>query len=159
MTEYFAGHEADPSDLIREAFEQVAEHEMKEMPFLHPDVKVGTYAFQVFEGQWVGAVLTPWMLSVFILPGPGQEWPVRKVGAKMGVTLPRKDMPFIVSEIDGVGQYLSSSLMSPLNRKKSAAELAEVAKACIDELLLSHEDGNNAPVQKERRRFLLRQID
>ncbi|MGL4666367.1 MAG: [NiFe]-hydrogenase assembly chaperone HybE [Saezia sp.] len=159
MTQYLLGHATDPSESICKAFEKIAENEMKDMPFLHPDVKVGAYSFQIFEDQWIGAVLTPWMLSVFILPGSDQEWPARKVGAKMGVALPRKSMSFIVSELEGLGQYLSSSLMSPLNRKKSGQELVAIAKACIDELLLTHENGKGAPEQKERRRFMLRQVD
>lgn len=159
MTEYFSGHESDPSETIRQAFEKIAETEMKDMPFLHPDVKVGVYSFQLFENQWVGVVLTPWMLSAFIVPGPDQEWPVRVIGEKIGVALPRKNMPFIVSEVEGVGQYLSSSLMSPLSRKKSSSELVEIAKACMDELLLVHENGEDAPERKERRRFMLRQVD
>lgn len=159
MIEYFSGCQIDPSEQIQQAFQKISENEMKGMPFLHPDVEVGAYAFQLFEGQWIGAVLTPWMLSVFILPGPNQEWPLRTVGEKIGVSLPQKNLPFIVSQVEGVGQYLACSLMSPLDRKKSANHLIEIAKACIDELLLEVEQDEDSKINKDRRKFFMRKID
>lgn len=154
MTAYISGHEQDPSDKLKKAFEGVAE-QMKDLPFLHPHVKIQTLSFQVYEGQWVGAVLTPWMLSICILPGPGQEWPWRKVSTKIGVSFPRKDLPFIASEIDGVGQYLSCSLMSPLRLDQNPVMLAELAKESVAELL--KETDTDEPAQKSRRMFILRQ--
>ena len=34
--------------------------------------------FVLFEDQWIGTVLTPWMMSVVILPGPQQQWEPRE---------------------------------------------------------------------------------
>ncbi|BDY97461.1 hypothetical protein MUTS15_61180 [Escherichia coli] len=39
--------------------------------------------FTLFEGQWTGCVITPWMLSAVIFPGPDQLWPLRKVSEKL----------------------------------------------------------------------------
>lgn len=44
--------------------------------------------FTLFEGQWTGCVITPWMLSAVIFPGPDQLWPLRKVSEKIGLQLP-----------------------------------------------------------------------
>jgi [NiFe] hydrogenase assembly HybE family chaperone len=70
--------------------------------------------FTLFEGQWIGCVLTPWMLSLAIFPGPEQCLADAKSGEKIGLQLPFGEMMFTVGELDGISQYCACSLMSPL---------------------------------------------
>lgn len=58
--------------------------------------------------------MTPWMLSLLILPGPGEVWQERKVTTKVGLKLSGGDYAFTVGEHAELGQYLSCSLLSPL---------------------------------------------
>ena len=62
-------------------------------------------------------VLTPWMMSVVILPGPQQQWEPRELGDKLTVQLPYKALTFTVSSLENVPQYLSCSLHSPTRPK------------------------------------------
>lgn len=159
MTSKILGYEEDPSTLLKETFQKIVEQDMKDLPFLHPGVEVDTYGFQIFENQWVGALLTPWMLSILILPGPGQVWPVRKVSDKLGVTFPRGDATFMVGHIDAIGQYLSCSLMSPLDKKIGQFALSEMANQSVRELLTppGEEIDPDAPESLKRRRIFLKQ--
>ena len=75
------------------------------------------------------------MLSAVIFPGPDQLWPLRKVSEKIGLQLPYGTMTFTVGELDGVSQYLSCSLMSPLSHSMSIEEGQRLTDDCARMLL------------------------
>lgn len=87
-------------------------------------------------------------------PGPDQIWPVRKVSEKIGLRLPYGEMTFTVGELDGVSQYLSCSLMSPLSHSMSAQEGVRLTDDCARILLSLPVSDPNAP-QLNRRALLL----
>ncbi len=87
-------------------------------------------------------------------PGPDQIWPVRKVSEKIGLRLPYGEMTFTVGELEGVSQYLSCSLMSPLSHSMSAQEGVRLADDCARMLLSLPVSNPNAP-QLNRRALLL----
>lgn len=69
------------------------------------------------------------------LPRPDQLWPLRKVSEKIGLQLPYGTMTFTVGELDGVSQYLSCSLMSPLSHSMSIEEGQRLTDDCARMLL------------------------
>ncbi|MFV8766777.1 hydrogenase-2 assembly chaperone, partial [Yersinia enterocolitica] len=115
MFDVIAGHEQNPAALLEQVFGQVAADEMRGLPFYRDHIPLRACGFQLFEQQWIGALLTPWMLSLVVLPGPQQSWQCRAVGERLMLALPCGGISFTVSEIAGCGQYLSRSLMSPLD--------------------------------------------
>lgn len=154
MSEEFLGFQTPPKAQIQTAFEEIAQRSMHDLAFLHPNMPVYVSDFTLFEGQWTGCVITPWMLSALILPGPEQLWPPRKVSEKLGLRLPYGTMTFTVGELDGVSQYLSCSLMSPLNHSMSAEEGVRLADDCARMLLSLPVSNPDAP-QLNRRALLL----
>lgn len=85
MSEEISGFQTAPKAQVQAAFEAIAQRSMHDLSFLHPDMPVYVSDFTLFEGQWTGCVITPWMLSALIFPGPDQLWPVRKVSEKLGI--------------------------------------------------------------------------
>lgn len=83
MTEEIAGFQTSPKAQVQAAFEEIARRSMHDLSFLHPSMPVYVSDFTLFEGQWTGGVITPWMLSAVIFPGPDQLWPLRKVSEKL----------------------------------------------------------------------------
>lgn len=154
MSEEFVGFQTAPKMQIQAAFEEVARRSMHDLSFLHPNMPVYVSGFTLFEGQWTGCVITPWMLSALIFPGPDQIWPVRKVSEKVGLRLPYGEMTFTVGELDGVSQYFSCSLMSPLSHSMSAQEGVRLTDDCARMLLSLPVSDPNAP-QLNRRALLL----
>ncbi|WP_437890563.1 hydrogenase-2 assembly chaperone [Phytobacter sp. V91] len=125
------GFAASPQPLVQAAFAKIAQERMQDLPFLHPLMPVFVPPFTLFEGQWTGCVLTPWMLSLVIFPGPRQNWPLRKVGEKIGLTLPYGEMVFTLGELTGISQYCACSLMSPLAPELTAEEGKALAQDCL----------------------------
>lgn len=135
MTEEIAGFQTSPKAQVQVAFEEIARRSMHDLSFLHPSMPVYVSDFTLFEGQWTGCVITPWMLSAVIFPGPDQLWPLRKVSEKIGLQLPYGTMTFTVGELDGVSQYLSCSLMSPLSHSMSIEEGQRLTDDCARMIL------------------------
>lgn len=69
MSETFSGFDTAPVARVQAAFEEIAHRSMHDLSFLHPTMPVHVSDFTLFEGQWTGTVITPWMLSA-LLPGP-----------------------------------------------------------------------------------------
>ncbi|MCO7509191.1 hydrogenase-2 assembly chaperone [Serratia fonticola] len=137
------GFQLNPSALLETAFQAIADGEMQDLPFFQPQIPVRACGFQLFEQQWVGTILTPWMLSLLVLPGPEQVWQPHAVGDKLALSLPCGSVRFIVGEIAGCGQYLACSLMSPLDRHLGADQaLALAQQSARMALSLPVADGN-----------------
>lgn len=126
-----AGFVVSPHQVVQAAFEKIAQEQMHDLPFLHASMPVFVTPFTLFEGQWTGCVLTPWMLSLTLFPGPDQDWPQRKPGEKIGLQLPYGEMTFIVGELDGISQYCACSLMSPLTPQLTAEQGITLAQDCL----------------------------
>ncbi|MFV4847025.1 hydrogenase-2 assembly chaperone [Edwardsiella tarda] len=128
------GFDNDPAALLVEQYQQIASGEMHDLPFFRAGIPVSA-VMRPFDGQWVGCVLTPWMLSVVILPGPDQAWPERKIGDRLALQLPRGNMTFMVGELPQSGQLLSCSLMSPLDPHLQADQAEQLMRDTLTMLL------------------------
>lgn len=150
---YSEGYATDPSALLEQVFQQVAESSMVGLPFYRPQLPVKACAFQLFEGQWFGALLTPWMLQLMLLPGPGQRWEYRRADERLALTFPQGDMAFRPGEIAPDLYYLSCSLMSPIDPALSAEQALTLAQNSV-RLALSLPVRNASGINAGRRALL-----
>ncbi|EMH4752901.1 TPA: hydrogenase-2 assembly chaperone [Yersinia enterocolitica] len=151
MSDVIAGHEQNPAALLEQVFGQVVADEMRGLPFYRDHIPLRACGFQLFEQQWIGALLTPWMLSLVVLPGPQQSWQRRAVGERLMLALPCGTIGFTVSEIAGCGQYLSRSLMSPLDTSLSAERALQLAEQSARMALSLPVMDADAPADPRRR--------
>lgn len=128
------GFDDDPAALLIAQYQQIGAGEMRDLPFYRSAIQVSAL-MRPFDSQWLGCVLTPWMLSVVILPGPDQVWPARKIGERLALQLPRGDMTFMVGELPQSGQLLSCSLMSPLDPHLEAEQAEQLMRDTLTMLL------------------------
>lgn len=117
---------------LEAAFTHVAHNDMQTLPFYRAAIPVKTCGFTLFEQQWIGCLLTPWTLSLLVLPGPDQVWSQCTTGDRLALQLPCGNVTFIVSDIaDASGQnhqYLSCSLMSPIDPHMTAQQALTLAE-------------------------------
>ena len=134
LAQEFSGFAANPAPRLVAQYERIAQQEMQALPFYHPAMPIAAEC-TLFEGQWLGCVLTPWMLSVVVLPGPDQLWPVRSSSDRLALQLPCGNMTFMVGELPESGQLLSCSLMSPLDPHLGAGEGRALVSSTLKMLL------------------------
>ncbi|MFQ2861795.1 hydrogenase-2 assembly chaperone [Aeromonas caviae] len=130
----FAGFAVNPAPRLVAQYERIAREEMQGLPFYHPAMPIVAEC-TLFEGQWLGCVLTPWMLSVVVLPGPDQLWPVRGSRDRLALQLPCGNLTFMVGELPETGQLLACSLMSPIDPHLGADEGRTLVSSTLKMLL------------------------
>lgn len=150
MSNEFHGYAENPAEQVEAAFRQVADESMEGLPFINSAMPIKA-EFQTFDNQWVGTIITPWMLSVLILPGPDQIWDERQVGQRIGLELPYGNMTFVVGQMDSLGQYLSCSLSSPLDKNLTAEQGIKLVEDSLRMLLSLPVRDVNAPSNLGRR--------
>ncbi|MND77458.1 Hydrogenase-2 operon protein HybE [compost metagenome] len=148
----FAGFAVSPAPLLVAQYERIAREEMQGLPFYHPDMPIVAECV-LFEGQWLGCVLTPWMLSVVVLPGPDQRWPVRSSSERLALQLPCGNMTFMVGELPESGQLLACSLMSPLDPHLGAEQGRSLVSSTLKMLLSLPVQQGEGRVDLGRRRL------
>ena len=116
-----SGFASNPATLLVAQYERIAREQMQGLPFYHATMPIVAECV-LYEDQWLGCVLTPWMLSLVVLPGPDQLWPVRSNSDRLALQLPCGNLTFMVGELPETGQLLSCSLMSPLDPHLGAEE-------------------------------------
>lgn len=118
----------NPTDIIESVFNHIHYSEMKELPFINENIQVKAVGFALYEGDWLGVLLTPWTLSILLFPGPDRVWQQRTVGDKLGLKLPSGNYSFTCGEHQELGQYLASSIMSPVQDLANQTIAVQLAK-------------------------------
>ena len=62
---------ADPkqlADQVARVFKRIEDEQMAGIPLLNPALRVLTLGFQTHEARTMGVVITPWMMSLLLVP-------------------------------------------------------------------------------------------
>ncbi|AHG18511.1 hydrogenase [Chania multitudinisentens RB-25] len=151
MPNVISGFQTNPAPRLEAAFQAIAAASMRELPFFHPQMPIRACGFQLFEQQWIGCMLTPWMLSLMVLPGPQQQWAPCRVGEKLALALPCGNVNFTHGHIDDCGHYLACSLMSPLENSLGAEQAQALAENSVRMVLSLPVVDNSIPSNPGRR--------
>lgn len=115
---------------IEACFNAILTERMAGMPILNNTLRVQAVGFHQRDGHWMGVVITPWLMSLMMLPAAPAEWDELELGAKRSIPFPARDYEFVVNEFDGIGRCLTHALYSPMfdfTDQDSAAAMAELA--------------------------------
>lgn len=85
-------------------------------------------------GDWVGAVITPWFINLFVLPGGGNLWSDRRSGERCQINFPIGPLEFIAdySPSAVIPSYQYCPLFAPPSQIASQAAARAAAIAALD---------------------------
>jgi [NiFe] hydrogenase assembly HybE family chaperone len=135
-------HTHNPEEAVATAFFRIQQTSMAGVPILNPALSVEAIDFQRWQGHWLGMVVTPWCMSLTLLPGNPQGWVSVGVNKRRFVKFPAGDFAFLGGQEDELGEYQSCSLFSPMNKFSNQFEAVQTARAALIGLL-------TAPVAKK----------
>lgn len=128
----------DPSSQLVAHFEHVWATAMHDMPFVNPALAVEAVGFRRHAGDWLGVVITPWFVNLFLLPGGGALWRDLPTGEQATVDLPVGPLEFIGDNPGpdaAVAAYQYCPLLSPVQQVESLAAAREIARDALDAVL------------------------
>ena len=158
----FRIHEQNPADAVEAAFFRIQREQMADVPILNPALSVAAVDFQRWQGHWLGIVVTPWCMSMLLVPGSSEQWVSTGENQRRFVRFPAGDFAFLGSEEAELGEYQSCPLFSPMGKFSTQSDATMTARASMIALLTSakqtHEPAKDKKGADEpslsRRRFL-----
>ena len=133
----FRIHQISPAEAVEEAFFRIQREQMADVPILNPALAVEAVDFQRWQGHWLGIVVTPWCMSMLLLPGSADNWVSTGENKRRFVRFPAGDFAFLGSEEVELGEYQSCPLFSPMGKFSSQSEATMTARASLIALLTS----------------------
>jgi [NiFe] hydrogenase assembly HybE family chaperone len=133
----FRIHDASPADAVEAAFFRIQRDQMSDVPILNPALSVEAIDFQRWQGHWLGIVVTPWCMSMLLVPGGSENWVSVGENKRRFVRFPAGDFAFLGSEEVELGEYQSCPLFSPMGKFSSQSEATMTARASLIALLTS----------------------
>jgi len=124
-------HASDPSAVVERTYARIQRECMDGLPILHAALAVQAVDFEEWAGHWLGIVVTPWCMSVLLVPGATGEWVMPRVQQRRIVPFPFGSLAFLGSEATELGEYQTCSLFSPMERFPNQAEAVEAASATL----------------------------
>lgn len=132
-------HVGDPSATLETHYRRVWDTSMHDMPFVNPALSVAAIGFRRHEGDWVGAVLTPWFLNLFVLPGGGTLWTDLASGDRVRIPFPVGELEFIADYDPGstlpACQYCP--LFAPVSQFLTQEAAVAAAEAALTALFIA----------------------
>lgn len=129
----------DPSALLERFYERVWREQMQDLPFVNPALRVEAVGFRRVEGDWVGVVVTPWFLNLFLLPGGGTLWQDLPSGEQRQVGFPVGGLEFIADNNPNpeapISAYQYCPLMHPVTHLADAGIARQAALDALEALL------------------------
>lgn len=143
----------DPAPLVEAAFTSIAAGRMAGLPVCNPALDVSAIGFRPWRDEWLGALLTPWSLSVMLLPGAGGVFRPLRVGESQWWSFPSGNYEFLGNCEPGVGPYQMCSLYSPVFEFGTQYDAEAVALAALEALLLAPETATEVALEAEQARL------
>lgn len=124
-------HDGDPSPRLEAAFGRIARERMAGLPLLNAALPVRAVDFGRWQGQWLGALLTPWFINLVLVPGHAEGWrsaaPEQRVFHRFGAG----DFAFLGAREPEVGEFQTCSLISPVQQFADAATAITTARMAL----------------------------
>jgi [NiFe] hydrogenase assembly HybE family chaperone len=103
-------YQDNPAPLLLAMYRRLAQAPMQVSGVKNPVLSVDIAGFRRYRGDWLGAVVTPWFVRLFLLPGGGELW--REVTQKQGSNAPadeRLRVEFPAGDLEFLAEYNPSA--------------------------------------------------
>jgi [NiFe] hydrogenase assembly HybE family chaperone len=151
----------NPSAFLEQHYQHVWQTRMRGLPFVNSSLEVEVIEFVRHEGDWLGVIVTPWFLNLFLLSGGGSLWSDIAAGERCHVQLPCGRLQFIADDDPDIGPYQYCPLIAPVSELPDAGTAHQAALDALKAVLtaapeIAPDVTPPEPVEASRRGFLRR---
>jgi [NiFe] hydrogenase assembly HybE family chaperone len=139
----------NPTQKLEAVFTDIADTRMAGLPICNEALRVQAVGFREWEMRWVGVLVTPWTISLVLMPGA--DAPLQTLGAdeKMTWSFPSGSYEFMGLNEPSLGSCQICSLISPVIDVATHEDALNIAKEVMVALFV--EDNSDAKRDAERR--------
>ncbi|MDD5298790.1 MAG: [NiFe]-hydrogenase assembly chaperone HybE [Rhodocyclaceae bacterium] len=127
----FRIHTENPGDAVEEAYYRIYRERMSDVPIHNEALSVAAVDFQKWQGHWLGIVLTPWCMSLLLVPGREDGWETPGDNQRRFVKFPAGDFAFLGNVEPELGEFHSCGLFSSMGQFSSQSEAMLTARAAL----------------------------
>ena len=124
---------------LEAVFKDIAETRMAGLPICNDALRVQAVGFREWQDHWVGVLVTPWTISLALMPG--DKGPLRTLGAdeKMSWEFPSGKYEFMGLNEPALGTCQTCSLISPVIDFERHEDAVKVAEQVMEALFVKDE--------------------
>ena len=142
--------EAEPGALLEAHYRHLWMTHMHDMPFVNPALGVEAVGFRRHEGDWLGVMVTPWFLNLFLIYGGGALWGDIPAGERRYLNLPCGTLQFLADDDPDLGPYQYCPLIAPVSVLPDMATARQAALEALATVLVPPPETPADPVAKSR---------
>lgn len=124
---------------LEAVFRDIAETRMAGLPICNSALRVQAVGFREWQEHWVGVLVTPWTISLALMPG--DKGPLKTLGAdeKMSWEFPSGKYEFMGLNEPALGTCQTCSLISPVVDFERHEDAVKVAEQVMEALFVKDE--------------------
>jgi [NiFe] hydrogenase assembly HybE family chaperone len=123
-----------PARALEAAFRRVLRMQMQDMPMVNPALKVEAVGFRPWADHWLGVLITPWFMNLWLMPRVVAQWQPIGERESRHYVFPAGVFEFIGGRDPALGDYQACSLFSPMFEFTDPANARDTAVAALDAL-------------------------
>ncbi len=117
----------DPAGFFTAHYQRVWEERMQDLPFVNSALSVEVHGFVRYRGDWLGVVITPWFLNLFLVSGGGELWGDIPAGERRYLNLPCGTLQLIADDDPDLGPYQYCPLIAPVSTLSDMGSARQIA--------------------------------
>ena len=122
---------ACPAAALEDAFRRIAQQRMAGVPIVNPALRVEAVGFRPWAQHWLGVLVTPWFMNLWLMPRQSAHWTPVAAGKTRHHVFPAGVFEFIGGYEASVGDYQACSLFSPMFDFHDHAAARDTATAAL----------------------------
>ena len=104
----------NPAPQVEQVFRRIETERMAGLPFCNAALRVETIGFALHDEQWLGVLVTPWAMSLLLVPAKAETWISAPEGRRLMIRYPAGEFVFLGGEEPEIGEYLACSLFASM---------------------------------------------
>ena len=136
-------------DRLEAVFTDIATSRMAGLPICNEALQVQAVGFRAWNEHWIGVLITPWTISLVLLPGDKEALKTLGPDEKMSWEFPSGSYEFMGLNEQALGTCQICSLISPVIDIQNHADAVSIAEEVMVALFASEKSDRQRDAERK----------